>query len=565
MKNSIILFIGLLLLNCGFASSFNDEARNNLAEDNSISIFCTPDLYNLTATWADEFYHLNPDVYFKIINVDESSFAENLNISRNVGFISSEYRGMIDKSTWKIVVGRDVIVPIFNSKNPFVNEICQQGISSEGFAQIIKNPEMKHWGTLLNNQKNDPVNFYMIDEESINSGMAKWLKLDQITIDGIKKLKNGKAVISSVQKDPYSIGLCKITNITDLNNQYNVESIKLLPIDRNSNGKIDYTEKIPDDFNILSGGTWIGKFPNALINNLYFISSVKPTNENELAFIRWVLTGGQQFLDHYGHSHLAYSERQTKVNLLSPNKLNLITPVENYASLKWVLIILVSFVAIVLTMIFFNLRRMNYIINNKADVQDTAFVKTQAFNEQVVDIPIGLYYDKTHTWAYMEKDGMVRIGIDDFLQHITGPITRVKMKSTGEKIRKGKQVLSIIQKGKQLDIHAPVSGTIKKQNKALTKSSSLINSSPYSDGWVYMIEPTNWIKEIQYLITGKKYKEWLKSEFSRLKDFLAVSVKPNVEYAHILQDGGELKDGILEDLGPEVWEDFQTNFIDISI
>jgi len=208
---------------------------------------------------------------------------------------------------------------------------------------------------------------------------------------------------------------------------------------------------------------------------------------------------------------------------------------------------------------------MNYIINNEVDVQDTAFVKTQAFNEQVVDIPIGLYYDKTHTWAYMEKDGMVRIGIDDFLQHITGPITRVKMKSTGEKIRKGKEVLSIIQKGKQLDIHAPVSGTIKKQNKALTKSSSLINSSPYSDGWVYMIEPTNWIKEIQYLITGNKYKEWLKSEFSRLKDFLAVSVKPNVEYAHILQDGGELKDGILEDLGPEVWEDFQINFIDISI
>ena len=62
-----------------------------------------------------------------------------------------------------------------------------------------------------------------------------------------------------------------------------------------------------------------------------------------------------------------------------------------------------------------------------------------------------------------------------------------------------------------------------------------------------------------------KYKQWIKSEFSRLKDFLAASVKPNVDYAHVLQDGGELRDGILEDLGPEVWEDFQTNFIDVSI
>jgi hypothetical protein len=30
----------------------------------------------------------------------------------------------------------------------------------------------------------------------------------------------------------------------------------------------------------------------------------------------------------------------------------------------------------------------------------------------------------------------------------------------------------------------------------------------------------------------------------------------------MLQEGGELRDGILADLGPEVWEDFQTNFID---
>ena len=118
MKNSIVLFIGLLLLNCCIASSYNNEARNNLAKDNSISIYCTPDLYDLTATWADEFCHLNPDVNIKVINIDESSFDENINISRNVSLISGEIPGRIDKSTWNVVVGRDVIVPIFNSKNP---------------------------------------------------------------------------------------------------------------------------------------------------------------------------------------------------------------------------------------------------------------------------------------------------------------------------------------------------------------------------------------------------------------------------------------------------------------
>ena len=35
------------------------------------------------------------------------------------------------------------------------------------------------------------------------------------------------------------------------------------------------------------------------------------------------------------------------------------------------------------------------------------------------------------------------------------------------------------------------------------------------------------------------------------------------EYAHVvLQDGGVIKEGVLSDFGPEVWEDFQSNFLD---
>ena len=562
MKNSTVLFIGLLLLICDIADCNKNEARKKLAVDNSLGVVCTPELYNLTATWADEFCKLYPDVKIEVKNITESSLAENINLSENLGLISSEHPVTEDRSTWHVVIGRDVTVPIFNSENPFVNELCQQGISLEGFTQIFKNPELRYWGTLINSKENAPVNFFMIDDESINSGLAKLLGLDQFTFDGIK-VENGEELISSVQKDPYSIGFCKITDILDLNRQSIAESIKLLPIDRNSNGRIDYMEELYDDLNTLSRGVWTGKYPKALVNNLYFISPVKPTDEIEIAFIKWILTDGQQFLDNYGFSDLLYTERQTKVNLLDDNEFNIISADEKYATPIWVLLILGSFPVILITLIVVNLQRVSYNINKKEDFPDTAFESARVFDEQLVDIPSGLYYDKTHTWAFMERDGLVRIGIDDFLQHIIGPLTRIKMKSRGEKIRKGTQVLSIIQNGKQLNIHSPVSGTIKEQNKVLNNNPSLVNTSPYSDGWVYIIEPTNWVKESQFLIMWEKYKGWLKSEFSRLKDFLAVSIKPDVEYAHTLQDGGELKDGILMDLGPEVWEDFQTNFLNL--
>jgi hypothetical protein len=65
---------------------------------------------------------------------------------------------------------------------------------------------------------------------------------------------------------------------------------------------------------------------------------------------------------------------------------------------------------------------------------------------------------------------------------------------------------------------------------------------------------------------AENYKEWLKNEFSRLKDFFAsIKLTNNAELTPIiLQDGGELNDNILANFGPEIWEDFQTKFINTS-
>ena len=138
------------------------------------------------------------------------------------------------------------------------------------------------------------------------------------------------------------------------------------------------------------------------------------------------------------------------------------------------------------------------------------------------------------------------------------------MKNPGEKIKKGDLLFSIIQSGKQLSLYSPVSGTIKKQNESLISNTSYINSSPYNEGWVYMIEPSNWNKEVLFMEMAEKYKRWIDNEFSRVKDFLAAKLKPeSLEYSHVvMQDGGILKEGVLTDFGPEVWEDFQTNFLD---
>ena len=152
------------------------------------------------------------------------------------------------------------------------------------------------------------------------------------------------------------------------------------------------------------------------------------------------------------------------------------------------------------------------------------------------------------------------------MQHLTGRITRIRMKKAGEKVRKGEKILSLIREGKQLDLYAPVSGIIRQQNSSLLADSAKVNISPYGDGWVYVIEPVNWAREIRFLFMGNEYRQWLSEEFGRLRDFFASTVQNNslAFQQVVLQDGGEIEDNILAEMGPEVWEDFQTHFIDTS-
>jgi glycine cleavage system H lipoate-binding protein len=165
----------------------------------------------------------------------------------------------------------------------------------------------------------------------------------------------------------------------------------------------------------------------------------------------------------------------------------------------------------------------------------------------------------------MEKDGLVKIGIDDFLQHVTGIITRVDIKKAGDKVKKGERLVTISQKGKQLNLYSPVTGTIQEINLDLVNDPSLLNSSPYGEGWIYRIEPSNWLREMSLLNMAGKYMKWLNDEMIKLKDFLAFPAQPQqLHYLSILQDGGLLKNHVLEDMGPEVWEEFQTRFLDVN-
>ena len=563
MKTRTLFFIGFLLLSCSLLRSQDIAAGDNPSMEGTMTVLSSPDLYNLTVKWAQEFGRLNPKMNIAVTQVPDAGIPAAIIAGKGIGFISnSSDPAHHVGSDWNMVVGRDVIVPVMNTQNPFLAEINRKGISPSAFSSIFENTGKCTWGTLLDNGQANPVHCYMVNDPSVKSAVADFLKVNQGAVKMLT-VENAASFTAAIEKDPYAIGFCRLVSILDAKNQTLAGSVRLLPIDKNGNGNIDYMEDIYANLQTFTRGVWIGKYPKALSGNIYAASAIKPTNANETAFLTWILSDGQKFLNQQGFSDLVNSERQMQLD-----KLNY-TPAINVAGtqggpgyLKLIMLAMLALVAIgiLVSMINRTLRKKS------PKASETAAEFPKAFDEASVNVPKGLYYDKTHTWAFMEKDGTVKIGIDDFLQHITGPLSGIGMKPAGVKIKKGDPLLTIIQKGKHLTIYSPVSGTIKNYNQALIANSSAINVAPYAEGWIYVIEPANWIREIQFLSMADQYKSWLKDEFSRLKEFFALALNAHApEYAHVMmQDGGAIKDGVMAELDPKVWEDFQTKFIDTA-
>jgi len=537
-------------------------AGNEPSSTENITVYSVPGLSGITSKWASEYGKQHPGLKINVMVVSETNLVNNLKSGGGLGFISNETPHSANQDQlWKVIIGRNVIVPVLSSKNPYLDEISRQGISPAGLSKSLENPAAQQWETLLRDGQNMPIHFYILNDESVKSGLANYLNVPSNKMMGVS-VTNEKELIKALENDPYAIGFCRLIDIIDHQNQTITGNIKLLPLDKNGNGKMDYMEKIYADLQDFSRGVWIGKYPKELSSAIFSVSAEQPTHADESAFLTWVLTDGQQFLTSRGYSDLVYNERQSQLDKVGYPGIS-VSPVKDTNAIPaWLILTAITILAVT----FVLGAAVRYRRKNKAVNPEGALVFPQIFDENSVIIPKGLYFDKTHTWAFMEEDGIVKIGIDDFLQHITGPITRIEMKSPGEKIKKGEELLSIIQNGKLLTLYAPITGTIKEQNGTLTTHSSYLNSSPYSNGWVYRIEPVNWSLEIQFLTMAEKYKNWLTREFTRLKDFLAISLQGDqLAYSHlVLQDGGVLKDGILVDLGPEVWEDFQIKFIDTA-
>ena len=127
-----------------------------------------------------------------------------------------------------------------------------------------------------------------------------------------------------------------------------------------------------------------------------------------------------------------------------------------------------------------------------------------------MEIPGELLYTKEHEWALVDGND-VRVGITDYAQSQLGDVVYVELPETGTDLEAG-GTFGVVESVKAVSyLFSPVSGKVKEVNSGLEESPELINSDPYDNGWMILIERTD--KSIpEELLSSEAYQNFVEEE-----------------------------------------------------
>jgi len=86
------------------------------------------------------------------------------------------------------------------------------------------------------------------------------------------------------------------------------------------------------------------------------------------------------------------------------------------------------------------------------------------------------------------SDTRVRIGITEYAQSKLGDIVFVQLPDVGGETESGEPFGEVESPKSVSDLYAPLSGKVVEVNTALETSPELVNSDPYGEGWIVVLE-----------------------------------------------------------------------------
>jgi glycine cleavage system H protein len=110
----------------------------------------------------------------------------------------------------------------------------------------------------------------------------------------------------------------------------------------------------------------------------------------------------------------------------------------------------------------------------------------------VSEIPKDLLYTEEHEYVKpTDEENVVSIGITDYAQGELGDIVFIELPQIGASFGKH-DVFGTVEAVKAVsELYAPLSGEVVDVNDRLDKEPALVNTAPYTDGWMIKLRLRN--------------------------------------------------------------------------
>jgi glycine cleavage system H protein len=118
-------------------------------------------------------------------------------------------------------------------------------------------------------------------------------------------------------------------------------------------------------------------------------------------------------------------------------------------------------------------------------------------------LPENLKYAPEHTWACVENDKLVLVGITDFAQSELGDVMYINLPKLGDRVQQGEQCGSIESVKTASDLFSPVTGTVVSINESLQDAPEQVNDTPYQ-AWLFSVEADD-LSELDNLLDVSGY------------------------------------------------------------
>tara|TARA_B100001175_G_scaffold28960_1_gene21297 strand:- start:842 stop:1225 length:384 start_codon:yes stop_codon:yes gene_type:complete len=124
----------------------------------------------------------------------------------------------------------------------------------------------------------------------------------------------------------------------------------------------------------------------------------------------------------------------------------------------------------------------------------------------IMNVPENILFTNEHEWVEINGE-IATIGISDYAQGELGDIVFIEFPDLNTEFKKGESIGTIEAVKTVADIYMPLSGKIVALNDILNDNPSMVNNSPYNEGWMLKLQIIN-IDEFSELMNTEKYKSF---------------------------------------------------------